>query len=126
MLTWVPTAIGIVLFLGASVVFLHGSRDKGTIETLTRSNAALDQNNKILEQRVTLLEASDTAKCDQIAALTHANEVLTNTVTSADLIKGLAKDLMRHHAAAMEGMERLHGDLDALPKRMAAVMKETD
>lgn len=114
--SWLPTGVGVVLFLGAATVYLRGSRDKGTIETLTRNNAALDE-------RVRILETSEAANKLQIAALTQANRVLTNTVNSSELIIGLRADLEAHHVAAMEGLEQVHSDLAGLPSRFAAVMK---
>lgn len=114
---WIPTAIGIVLFLGAATVYLRGSKDKGTIETLNRNNAALTE-------RVGILEASDLAKKAQIEALTSANLVLQNTVNSSELIGDLRQDLSSHHEAAMQGLELVHADLAGLPLQFAVVMKE--
>lgn len=125
---WLPTAVAVVIFLGAATVYLRGSRDKGTIETLTRSNAALTE-------RVGVLESDQRADRAQIEALTHANRVLTNTVNSADLIVQLKAEVLdalgSHHTAAMtsltgamEGLEQLHADLAGLPARFAAVMKD--
>lgn len=113
---WIPTAIGIVLFLGTAIVYLRGSKDKGTIATLTRNNAALSE-------RVAILEASDLAKATQIKALTTANMVLRNTVNSSELIADLRRDLNDHHHAAMEGLEQMHADLAGLPLELAAVLR---
>lgn len=113
---WIPTAVGVVLFLGAATVFLRGSKDKGTIETLTRNNAALTE-------RVQILEASDLAKTTQIQALTTANKVLQNTVNSSELINALRHDLTEHHTAAMEELEQVHTDLAGLPLQLATVLR---
>lgn len=114
--SWLPAGAAVVLFLGAATVYLRGSRDKGTIDTLTRNNAALDE-------RVKILEASDLVKQGKIDALTQANQVLTNTVNSSELIKALKVDLANHHAAAMTGVEQLHADLAGLPAALALLMK---
>lgn len=114
---WLPTAIGVVLFLGAATVYLRGSKDKGTIDTLTRNNAAL-------AERVMILEASDLAKAKQIESLMAANIVLQNTVNSSELIRDLRVDLNKHHASAMEGLQQVHADLAGLPMKFALVMKE--
>lgn len=117
---WIPTAIGIVLFLGAATVYLRGSKDKGTIETLSRNNDALTE-------RVAILEASDAAKDKEITALKAANLVLQNTVNSSDLIKdlkgALLESLTSHHEAAMEGLELVHSDLAGLPVQLAEVIR---
>lgn len=41
---------GLVVFLGAAVVYLRGSRDKGTITTLEASNTSLLQRVGVLEK----------------------------------------------------------------------------
>jgi hypothetical protein len=111
---WLLPAIGLVLFLGSATVYLRGSKDKGTIETLQRSNAALTE-------RVAILEP-------QVEALTRANEVLQRTVNSADLIVDLKTQVLQaladHHNAAMTEMEKVHGDLTGLPKALALVIGE--
>lgn len=62
--------IGVVVFLGAAVSFLRGSRDKGTISTLESSNAALTG-------RVVILEASEKRLTAELLAadITHKAEV---------------------------------------------------
>lgn len=126
-LTWALGAITVVSFLGTAAVFLRGSKDKGTIATLTNSNTALTENNRILNDRVTLLEASDTAKGEKLRAQEHTIEVLTNTVNSSALIGELKVEMLRaiagHHTQAMDGIKQLHGDLDTLPRRLAVVLK---
>jgi len=124
LLTWLLGAVALVNFFAAAAVYLRGSRDKGTIETLTRSNDALQENNKILNDRVTLLETSDTSKGEKIAAQDKTIEVLTNTVNSSELIKTLSSELSMHHKAAMTGVAQIHTDLAELPKKIALVLKE--
>lgn len=114
--SWLPTAVAVVVFLGAATIYLRGSKDKGTIETLTRNNAALDE-------RVKILEASEASNKVEIEALKQTNRVLTNTVNSSELILGLQADLKAHHEAAMVGIEQVHSDLAGLPAQFAAVMK---
>jgi hypothetical protein len=83
---FVITAIGLVSFLGAVVVFLRGSADKGTIESLTRSNDAL---------KVELSLCN--AKCDKletrVKALENENEVLRAAVTHVEEIRQLQIDV---------------------------------
>lgn len=121
--------IAAVVFLGAAVVYLRGSKDKGTIATLEKSNQALSENNKILNDRVSLLEASDVAKDARIDGLVQANEVLTNTVNSSELIANLAtlitdlsENLTEHHKASMKGVATIHADLGSLPDRLGVVL----
>lgn len=121
---WVFGGIAVINFLGASAVYLRGSRDKGTIETLSRSNTALQENNKILNDRVTLLETSGHAQQEKLDAQTETIEVLTNTVNSSELINVLRSDLGDHHSAAMSGMEKIHADLTNLPALLVAAIKE--
>lgn len=123
-ITWFLFAFAVVNFLGAAAVYLRGSKDKGTIETLTRSNAALTENNKILDERVTLLEAGRTADREKIEAQAHTIEVLTNTVNSADLIRSLDVHLTSNHKAAMIGLKEIHTDLSELRRLGALIVKK--
>jgi hypothetical protein len=107
-LQWLSAAIALSVFLGAVVVFLRGSKDKGTIETLGRNNDALTA-------RVTILEAEDLRKTDQIEALVLANGVLQDTANSsaeiAELRAAFLLQLEAHHTQAMDGLAQLHADL---------------
>lgn len=119
-LSWLPTAIAVVLFLGSAVIYLRGSRDKGTID-------ALERNNRALTERVGILESEQREDRAQIEGLVTANRVLTNTVNSAELIETLKTEvlaaLLDHHNAALKGMATIHTDLADLPGRLAVAMR---
>lgn len=108
MLKWLPTAIALVLFLGAAVVYLRGSRDKGTIDTLER-------NNKALTERVTILVGECREDHQKIEGQAQTIEVLTNTVNSSELIR-------THHEQAMAGLADLRTDVNELPSKIAAAI----
>lgn len=107
---WVSTIAGyisLVVFVGAVVIYLRGSKDKGTITTLEASN-------KALTERVSLLEASEkrltadaaAAKVShkseidamhvRIETLERENERLLLQRPSADLIEDLHRKLEKH------------------------------
>lgn len=104
LLTWLPLLITTVVFLGAASVYLKGSRDKGTIETLSRNNDAL-------QERVVLLERSETELKTRVSALEGENEVLKGVVTSSTEIAALQVALDLHHKQAMGAWGELHTDL---------------
>jgi hypothetical protein len=118
---WLPTAISAVIFLGAAAVYLRGSRDKGTIATLTASNAALTE-------RVKILETSDAAKTAEISGLVASNLTLQNTVNSSELIVDLRDAVLTalddHHNAAMTGLEHVGDVLETLPGQLAVALRE--
>lgn len=133
MFDWLPVAVAVVLFLGSTVVYLRGAKDKGTIETLNRSNAALTERVKVLEDAEVVRIAADKAKDSRIESLESANTVLQNTVNSSELIialhadiKTMHTDLTTHHGAAMAGMIQLHDDLEGLPAALAGVIGGQD
>lgn len=76
----------VVGFLGAAAIYLRGSKDSGTIATLSKNNAALTE-------RVTVLEKDASIKDAQIQALTTANQVLANTVTGAEKLDNVLRQL---------------------------------
>jgi hypothetical protein len=123
-IAWVLLGIAVVNFLGAAAVYLRGSRDKGTIETLTRSNVALQENNVILNERVGLLEVQGASDAAKILAQGQSIEVLTNVANSGDKIDALQTDLDDHHVAAMAGMTGINTTLQDLPRKLAAVIAE--
>lgn len=99
--TWLAllaACVVVVGFLGSVVVFLRGSRDKGTIATL-------DRYSKALESRVTQLEAEagrNKVERDRLTArveaLEHENEGLRAERPSAEAIKALTLSLAQHDA----------------------------
>ena len=78
--------IGIVVFLGAAVVYLRGSKDKGTIATLEASNRALIE-------RVTVLETNEARLATRVAHLEAENSTLLAQRPSADAIAALARQV---------------------------------
>lgn len=72
----------VVTFVGSAVVFLRGSADKGTIETLERSNHALIE-------RVGLLEANEARLTARVDSLERENSSLIAQRPSADAIAAI-------------------------------------
>lgn len=103
-LTWLPVLIGIVIFLGAAAVYLKGSKDKGTIETLSRNNDAL-------MERVALLEKSEAELKARVTVVENENTVLRGLANSSAEIAALSESLSEHHTQAMEAWALLHTDL---------------
>jgi site-specific DNA-adenine methylase len=117
-LDWLPTAVAVVVFLGAAAVYLRGSRDKGTIATLTANNAALTERVNILEQDKSKLQ-------NEVGSLKQAVTVLEGVANSSDAIaslriemsnaaQALVSSLDDHHTQAMTGLNTIHSDLQAL------------
>lgn len=99
--------IGLVVFVGAVVIYLRGSKDKGTITTLEASNKALTERVDILEaseKRLTAAaeaqQVSHKAEMDamhvRIETLERENERLLLQRPSADAIEGLHQKLEKH------------------------------
>lgn len=87
--------IGLVVFLGAVVVYLAGSKDQGTIKTLQNSNAAL-------QERVGVLESGEADLKARVAVLEFENHTLKAQRPSAEAI-----------AALVDQTAHLDGRLDA-------------
>jgi len=101
---WVGTLggyIGLVVFVGAVVVYLRGSRDKGTITTLQQNNDALIERVALLEagerrlveeaKAADLLHTAEVAALDlRVAALESENERLNAVRPSAEVLSELA------------------------------------
>lgn len=114
-LQWLGGLVALVLFLGAVVVYLRGSKDKGTIETLERNNTALNERVALLEEnekRTTREHAIEKkALTDRVDALERENEVLRDVIGAKDEVAAMRGRLDEHHAAAMAGLIQLHEDL---------------
>ena len=86
----IAAAISIVVFAGTIVVYLRGSRDKGTIATLEASNRALTERVVVLESEA----ARDLLERDRlearVTALEHENTVLAAARPSAEVIADVA------------------------------------
>lgn len=104
-LSWIPLAISVVLFLGATAAYLRGSRDKGTIDTLTRNNTAL-------AERVGLLERAESILTTRVGTLERENSVLRDIVTSAQAISDLTFALTAHHTESMDRFDNLQNNLE--------------
>lgn len=132
MLDWLPTAVAVVLFLGAAAVYLRGSKDKGTIETLERNNRAQAERITILEQKVKDDQAQRAIDHQRIRSQDQKIQVLENLANSSGLIQAQTEllerlsavvtqvngDLSTHHGAAMAAVIQLHEDLETLPERI--------
>lgn len=82
-------AVGLVVFLGATVIYLRGSKDKGTIATLEASNRAL-------LERVEVIEANEQRLTQRVTQLEHENSVLVAQRPSAEAIASIALTLNKH------------------------------
>lgn len=111
--TWL-NALGICVvligFLGAAVVFLRGSRDKGTIETLERSNKALDERVKILESESLRDKATQARDRERIAALEHDKADLVAQRPSAETLADIRAELTSYVTEARHS----HAEMRAL------------
>lgn len=83
-ITFVLAVIGMTTFLGSVVVFLMGSKDKGTIDTLERSN-------KSLHERVGVLEGDNSDLKNRVTVLETENQALKAQRPSAEAIAALAE-----------------------------------
>lgn len=99
--------VGLIVFLGTVVVYLRGSRDKGTITTLTNSNAAL-------MERVGLLEANEARLSARVSLLEAENAALLAQRPSAEAIAALMLKLEAHDVATLRRLERLDTESKAL------------
>jgi gamma-glutamylcysteine synthetase len=116
---WIGLFVLVISFLGTAVVFLRGSRDKGTISTL-------EQNNKALTERVTLLEASETRlKADAaIVATRHAAELDALNIR----VKALENDNaeLRSQRPSAEAIEAVYHAVQAVhsdTRRLVAALE---
>lgn len=101
--------VGLIVFFGAAVVYLRGSKDKGTIETLERSNKALAESERILETKVEKLTV-------RVAYLEKQNADLQGQRPSAEAIEAIRtlaekndreiKALIRKHDAEVKELLR--------------------
>lgn len=110
-LGWLSPAIAAVLFLGAAAVYLRGSRDKGTIATLSANNAAL-------AERVKILEDGEAERSKKLAAIEAENARLTTMVTARDMIAELATELKTHRATLVKSLDRIHEDLARIQRNI--------
>lgn len=106
--------IAILVFLGVVVVYLRGSKDKGTIDTLKRNNDALDHRVEILEAEIQRATQSAQLANERAAALESENEVLRQIPGAADAVHSLETALAEHHGEAMGRFDQMHEDLVGL------------
>jgi hypothetical protein len=107
--------ITFVLFLGAAAVFLRGSKDKGTIASLSASNASLwekvrlsDDEAKQLKVRVEVLEAT--------------KQALTEAVTQAARVQALHETVQSIQKRNEENHATTRGMVQRLLDRQEAAM----
>lgn len=112
--------VGLVVFLGATVVYLRGSRDKGTITTLENSNRALSE-------RVALLEAAEGRLASRVAVLEAENLALLAQRPSAEQIaviltriEALDAENRRTWTTHDSDMKALHADIKTILAAAAA------
>lgn len=99
--------IGFVVFLGAAVVFLRGSKDKGTITTLEASNAALVERVAILVDNETALKAKVAELDVRVKSLEDENTELKRQRPSAEAIADLGTRLEKHDADTLAAIESI-------------------
>ena len=92
--------ISIVVFLGAVTVYLRGSRDKGTIETLTKNNAALSERVRVLEDSEKRLET-------RLGVVERENAALKLQRPSAEAIEGLLLRVIQHDTETKAMLEEI-------------------
>lgn len=116
------SALGFVVFLGAVVVYLRGSKDKGTIETLERNNQALTE-------RVGLLEASELRHVANEAALEARVGVLETEKATLQAQRPSAEKIVeiQRDVASLLGLSRTHdSETRALLMAIATTLGERD
>ena len=101
--------IGFVVFLGAAVVFLRGSKDKGTITTLEASNAALAERVDILSESEGRLKADVVELQQRVQTLENENAELRQQRPSAEMIADLAARLEKHDTDTLAAISGLKG-----------------
>lgn len=134
-LQWLGGLVALVLFLGSVVVYLRGSKDKGTIETLER-------NSKAQSERIGILEAEDERKTEKIKQLETAldterterqqeRETLVNIANSSEAIAALREETLsrlgEHHTQVMTVLGQdgaLHQDLVQIKATLGAILSE--
>lgn len=106
-------AVVFVGFLGAAVVYLRGSKDKGTIDVLERSNHALTE-------RVTILEKDNGEMKARLGHLERENIDLRAQRPSAEVLAEVRIELLNLAAS-----ERTHsGEARALLMAIATTLGE--
>ena len=92
----ITAAIGCVVFLGAAVVYLRGSRDKGTIATLEASNRALSERVDVLKDELGAEKRSREHLATRVASLERENRHLIEQRPSAEAIELVRRLLLTH------------------------------
>jgi hypothetical protein len=87
----ISLAIGVVLFLGAAATFLRGSKDKGTITTLSSSNASLWEQVRLLKDSLAASEEDKAAIKSRLQVLEDTKTILTEAVTQAAAVAVLTQ-----------------------------------
>lgn len=107
----IPISIGVVLFLGTTVIYLKGAADKSDIERLEQSNDTLEKSNEALIQRVGVLEASEARLTARVGLLERENTSLLAARPSADVLTKMQGDV---------------AEIKAVMAAIAALMKDTE
>lgn len=98
--------IGVVLFLGAVAIFLRGSADKGTIDSLQKSVAALKVENELHEEKIT-------AQTTRLDGLEKENSTLREFVTQKREVANLTVMLENHHTESMAALKTISEKVSA-------------
>lgn len=113
----VVTVIGITLpllsFLGLAAVYLRGSADKGTIESLQRSNAALHEEIEVQSRKSQAQDDEIDRQNQLIISLGRQVHTLQGVVTQAAEIARLQTTLDGHHTETVGVLGRILSAIEA-------------
>lgn len=119
----IGAAIVVVTFLGTAAQYLRGSRDKGTITTLSQNNEALDERVKILEDSERRLKAEAVAQAKvheaeiralnvRVDALEAENAALHQQRPSAEVLANISDRLDQHDSTMRQLGEKIVTQLE--------------
>jgi outer membrane murein-binding lipoprotein Lpp len=118
----ISLAIGAVLFLGAAATFLRGSKDKGTITTLSSSNASLWEKVRLMEAERTAAQEDLLAVKSRLQVLEDTKTILTEAVTQAAAVAALSSEFrtfqgtyQANHAETLRKIQELLKVTEANP-----------
>jgi hypothetical protein len=85
--------IGVIVFLGAAVVYIRGSKDKGTIATLEASSRAQAGLIETMKEELAQERTARERLAIRVAALERENTSLLAQRPSAEAIAQIAEDV---------------------------------
>jgi hypothetical protein len=89
----ISTIIGLIVFLGAAVVYIRGSKDKGTIATLEASSRAQAGLIETLKEELAQEKTARERLTVRVAALERENTSLLAQRPSAEAIAQIGEDV---------------------------------